>query len=381
MKVAPKILMLFPLLVLFSSGARGQTDSFAKNFNHYRNVATDIDFFAGNPSQLVPFQKPVRETRQRLENLLGRSLTRGAIIICSTLEQMDAQNDRRMLKAGYKWVVTQLTPEAMVQQERAQFKAQGGVQLPPDSMERPRGPVPEMTGIGDARMIDATMKRVAFAIVSTTLSPEKEFRSSRLDDMGRSPLPDWLDVGLTFYAAGPGTIDYRYLQDHLEEVFPLEDLLSMPRPFVAPTDAGMSGGPQFAVRIIGQGMARGEGPTQNGSPTQQAATAGSGGDVAMGGLQLAGPMAKDVQDRLTFDSQAASFFSYLMEKIGADKVREVIEWNREGKLSREALVRPGYLGPDLDKAEEDWQAWVKGQKAGPTPGMRIISGARKPGDF
>jgi hypothetical protein len=378
MKAARQFLILLMVSALAVPGAWSQTDSFTKHFKHYNNIVIGIDFYAGSQSQLVPFEKPAREARQRLETLLGKDLTKGAIVICSTLEQMDAQNDRRILKAGYKWVITQLTSEAMAQQMLTQLKAQSGGQLPPGLPERPQDRTSEMKAAGDFLMINSMMQRVAFAIVSTTLSPDKEFRASRLDDMGRSPLPDWLDIGMTAYAAGSGSINYRFLQEHLEEVFPLEDLLSMARPFVAPTDASAGGGEQMTVRIAGQGQASGDAPTQFSGAPQQSGTRGDGGNSAMGAMRMGAPMAKDLQDRMTFDAQAASFFSYVIQKIGIEKAREIVQSSLQGKLSREAIARPGYLGTDLDEVERDWQTWVKEQRVEPPPGLRLNAGPQRP---
>ena len=81
---------------------------------------------------------------------------------------------------------------------------------------------------------------------------------------------------------------------------------------------------------------------------------------------------KDVQDRLTFDIEAASFLAYLIRKAGMDKARELVNWNRDGKSSIEFVTRAEVLGPDLEEIEKDWQGWVKAQKSG-SPGIRIMT--------
>ncbi len=361
-------------VAIFCTGVslvRAQGDNFTKNFNLYKNIANNVDFFASSRSDVAPFEKPIQEARRRLETFMGTDLSKGAIVICSSLEQKDALYERRILKMGYRWVITQLTAEANAQQRMAQIKAQAGGQLPPDAMERFQKRSSEMRSVMETRMVSSTVQRAAFAMLSTTLSPEKEFRASRLDDMGRSPLADWLDVGLTSYAAGSEAINYRYLKDHLEEAFPLEDLLSMSRPFVAPNAGGDGGGTQMRAGATGNGGDNGatQGPRQPG-----------GGENHVGGARGGAPMAKDAQDRATFDAQAAAFFAFVLQKIGVEKSREVVQWNREGKLTREALIRPGYLGTDLDQVELDWQSWVKEQKSDGPPGTRTNAGPRGPGD-
>ena len=78
-----------------------------------------------------------------------------------------------------------------------------------------------------------------------------------------------------------------------------------------------------------------------------------------------------------FDSQAAAFFSYLMQKTGADKTRELVSWAREHKEPREFLARADVLGSDFEKTEEEWAAWVKAQKPDPRE-MRMDRGNRPP---
>ena len=84
-------------------------------------------------------------------------------------------------------------------------------------------------------------------------------------------------------------------------------------------------------------------------------------------------MPKDVQDRMMFDAQSASFFTYMVDQIGLAKVKELVQWNRGGKSVREFLTRGDMLGPDLDKVERDWQTWIKAQKV-EMPGIQFITG-------
>ena len=89
-----------------------------------------------------------------------------------------------------------------------------------------------------------------------------------------------------------------------------------------------------------------------------------------GGSTSAG-MPKEVQDRMLFDAQAATFFNYLIQKAGVEKGKELVEWDQEGKDPVEFVTRPDVFGPDLEKTEKEWQVWLKSQKA-PGP-IRIMS--------
>jgi hypothetical protein len=84
---------------------------------------------------------------------------------------------------------------------------------------------------------------------------------------------------------------------------------------------------------------------------------GQGGGRGGGGARV---LPKDVQDRMLFDAQAATFFNYIIDKLGVEKTKTVVQKNMKGE---EALtVLQGYLGTDFDKVEKDWQTWVKAQK-------------------
>ena len=71
---------------------------------------------------------------------------------------------------------------------------------------------------------------------------------------------------------------------------------------------------------------------------------------------------KDEQDRMLFDGQASTLFSYLIEKIGIEKMKQLIGQAQEGKESREFLTQPDVLGSNFSKMEEDWAGWVKSLK-------------------
>jgi hypothetical protein len=351
---------------------RGQGDSFTKNFKKFANLAPGIDVFARSREDAAPFEKPIGDSQQRLATFLAGELARGALVICSTLEQKDSVNEPRVLKMGYKWVLIQLTPQASTEQMLAQMKSRMGGQLPPGALDRMKNQSPEMKKMMERGLVGSTVQRVGYAILVTTLNPGAPFRSSRLDDMGRSPLADWLDIGLASYAAGTSVASLGFLRDRLEEGFPLEDVLSMSRPFVAPSAGGT--GPGMVIRmgpeggpVPGPGVT--VGPAPSGPPAPQA------GPIMDRPARMGMP--KDVQDRMTFDAQAALFFSYLSQKVGLEKTKELVQWNREGKPSREFLTRADVLGPDLEKIEEDWQEWVKQQKV-EGPNMRFMTSPARP---
>lgn len=53
----------------------------------------------------------------------------------------------------------------------------------------------------------------------------------------------------------------------------------------------------------------------------------------------------------------------MINKVGIEKVQELIRSNSEGKESREFVQRADVLGADFDKIESDWAAYVKTLKA------------------
>jgi hypothetical protein len=236
-------------------------------------------------------------------------------------------------------------------------------------------------------LVAGVTRQMAYAITQVALAPEKPYRSSRLDDMARSPLPDWLDVGIAAYASG-GNLGTGYLQQHMDETFALEDMLTMSRPFVAPASTGGGGG-QFVMRQgssggAGQGANQGggasdgpsAGPPQVFSMPAPGAQGSGGGGMSMGRGFGPRTLSKDQQDRMLFDSQATSFFAYFLQKAGLDKARELVALARQSKQPREYLGGSD-LGSDFDKIEQEWTAWVKAQK--PEPGeMRMERGGPPP---
>lgn len=372
-------LTIFSLVISLSAvcwpvfGAQNQTGF--KDFNQFKGIVPGVDFFASNRAAVTPFEKPVAETRQRMAELLGKNPPPGAIFVCSTLAQKDAVYEPRAIRMGFTWLLSVLTPEAradeMMQRIKAQMAQMPGADAAAmnERLQRMQSRSAEMRPMMEARMARDAARQVAFALLQATLSPQAEFRMSRVDDMGRSPLPDWLDIGIASYVSGGGS-NVGFLQQHLEEVFPLEDMLTMARPFVAPgSDAG---GGQMFIRTE-RGNAGSGGAAAAGAPAAPAPSgAPNGGPTA----RMGGPrnLPKDQLDRMMFDGQAATFFSYVVEKAGIDKVKELVSLSLQNKDVLEGVKAIPTIGADLDKVEEDWTAWVKAQKPEPGPEFRMRTG-------
>jgi hypothetical protein len=217
-------------------------------------------------------------------------------------------------------------------------------------------------GQQEARAAVTLATQSCYATLMTTLNSEKPYRTSRVEDVSRSPLVDWIDIALTAYATDTTGTNLRFMQDRLDETFPIDDVLIMSRPFVANLESfgiGGAGGGGGGER--GQGGAGAAMFTMGGAPGASPLSSIMGGTGERGGGRGAGRvLPKDVQDRMMFDAQAASFFNYLMEKLGAEKVKDIIQQNVKGVESLKVVQ--GLLGNDMAKVEKDWVAWMKEQK-------------------
>jgi hypothetical protein len=244
-----------------------------------------------------------------------------------------------------------LTPDVGIRQSLERMKSRMGGEIPPEMLER----LKQRASGAESRMVGTAVLQAGYAILMTTLNPEKEFRTSRLDDMHRSPLADWLDIGLAVYASKSGESQVAFLQGRIEESSPIEDVLFMSRPVVVPTfDGGNSG---FSGERSGR-PPNGTGGSPN-SPQGQSSPASS--------------IPKDVQVRMMFDAQAATFFAYLLETQGVEKVREIVQLNRNGEDIQQILERPEFLGSDYQAVENSWREWVGNQKV-ESRGRRVQSG-------
>jgi len=376
------------LFLVFAAGnARPQTVTFQNSFKTFKSIVPGVDFFVASRKEITPFEQPLSEARKKLAVFLGNDMAQGAVVICTTSAQRDTVTETRLLRMGYKWAIIQMTPDASIQQQLEQAKVKLS-DLPAQIRERVDNP--EMKAVQAARMVTTTVQRMCYSILITTLAPEKVYRPSRYDDVGRSPLSDWLDIGIVTYAYGELS-NLRFLQDRMEEAFPLEDVLSMSRPFVAPDSGAVMGGMNIARMLGGISPgAAGGGGAQSGQGAQMppgmvggnrggtgasdpsaAGQRGGGGGRGAGGGPGGRQIPKEQADRMFFDAQGSTFFAYLVEKQGADKVRAMILANKEGQLTRDLV--PQLLGGDMDKIESDWQVWAKAQKApeqGPRPGRQ-----------
>ncbi len=394
--------LLAALLVavpLGAGSANAQAVAF-KNFASFRNLVPGIDFFASSRKAVSPYEKPAAEAIARLKELMGEELPRGAIFICSNLQQKDSVFEPRVLRSGYRWSITVVTPEVRMQEMMERMKAQMGDDLPAEIRNRMRERPPEMMANVEQQAAAALVQQIAHAVTQTSMDENIQFRSSRLDDMGKSPLPDWLDIGIAWYAAG-GKANLEFLNQNMEQTFPIEDIISMSRPFVASSfdqgggmpgtngggfpgggmpgmnGGGFPGGGMPGMNgggFPGGGFPGGGTPGMNGGGFPGGGFSGGGrtggqrgsrgggsgrpGSGGSGGMPQR-TIPKDEQDRMLFDGQSSTFFYFLMEKAGVEKVRELIRTARDGTESRDYIERPDVLGDDFAKIEEEWAAWVK----------------------
>jgi hypothetical protein len=379
------IIIAFVLFVnLGIESLQAQQPSTFKKFASFKGIVADVDFFASNRQIIAPYEKPAAESISRLKSLLGTKLPKGAIFICSTLEQKDSIYEPMVLKMGYTWLLIANTPDVRVQEVMARMKAQMGGDIPAEIKDRLKSRLPEMTADMEKQMVSTVTEQIAYAVLQTMLEPDLKYRSSRVEDVSKSPLPDWIDIGIASYASGtPANV--QYLQQHLDQTFPMEDVIAMSRPFVASSSSDQGGGNRGGNS--GQG---GSGQGGSGQGMQQGGFSGrgmggnipagnfpgGGGGFPGGGFPGGGQnangggrggnnrnMSKDEQDRAVFDGQASTLFSYLIEKVGIEKVKELVKQSVDGKESREFISRPDVLGSDFSKIEEDWTSWVKNMKA------------------
>jgi len=217
-------------------------------------------------------------------------------------------------------------------------------------------------------MVTNTVQRVCFSTLTTTMAPEKNFSPSRFDDVGRSPLSDWIDIGIVSYAIGE-SMNLRNLQDRIDEAFPLEDVMSMSRPFVAPETQGGGGGGMrggSGGNPSGNSGNRGgqsggfPGMSAPGGPGGQGAQGGQGGGAGRGaGGGRGREIPKEQLDRMLFDAQSSTFFAYLIEKLGIEKVKGLVQANKDGQNSHDLVTGKDMLGSDYDTIEPDWMKWIK----------------------
>jgi len=345
-----------------------------KNFSSFKKLVTGVDFYASRQQLVAPYVDPISNTITRLQALLGTDLPRGAIFICSTLEQKDSVYEPKVLKSGYGWTLTVNTPEVRMQEMMERMKSQMGGEIPAEFKSRLNNMSPEMMAEAEKQMVDSANQQITHAVLWALFGNNSQYRSSRLDDMGKSPLPDWLDMGIAAYASGK-VANLSFLLENMDQTFPLEDIFLMSRPFVASSVSQGSGG-SFGGRGGGMpgGMSGGRGggmpgfggggggmPEGMSGPPSGFGSRGTegfgGGSGQRGGRQRVIP--KDEQDRMLFDSQSGTFFMYLVERVGVEKVKMIIAKSQGVGDILDSLTQPDVLGSDLQKVEGEWISWVQ----------------------
>jgi hypothetical protein len=361
-----------------------------KNFSSFKNLIPGIDFYASNRQAISAYEKPAADTIAKLKILLGEDLPKGAIFVCSTLAQKDSVYEPMVLKRGYGWTLTSITADARRQEMMERMKSQMGGEIPAEILERMKSRMTDMSAEAEKQMATTTAQQIAYAVIQSKLGKDIQFRSSRLDDMTKSPLPDWLDIGIASYASGVNS-NLSFLQQHMDQTFPIDDVITMSRPFVASSftdrlggggdrggmsrsgsggSGGFGGGQNFpsgGMGGMGQGIPQGgftgmsQGSSSRGSSNGRTQGVPGGSGSSRGGGQRNIP--KDEQDRMLFDGQSSTFFSFLLEKVGIEKIKELIQAVQQGTEGRDFIARPDVLGPDFAKTEAEWANWVKALKA------------------
>jgi hypothetical protein len=402
---------IFSALIFPQSILAQEADSY-KSFTKYGGLVPGVDFFASKKQLVLPYEKPVAELVDRLEHLFGTPLPQGSIFICSTLEQKDSIYEPMILKMGYAWTLSVESSDIRTQEMLEQMKSRMGNEIPAEMLDRMKSMQSSMVATEENRTVQETVSRMAYAVIQTSFAKNLKYRSTRLNDMGKSPLPDWMDIGIGVYATGEDP-NLAYLKQNMEQTFPLEDILTMSRPFVASTflqgtssgggsgsfggrggnssgegfppggfggggegfpPGGFGGGgegfPPGGFGGGGQGFPAGGfgGMSQGGG--QGFPPGGFGGEGQNGGQrtsrgnggQRGGPqrtIPKDEQDQMIFDGQSSTFFAFLLEKVGVEKVRELIHAVQNGTEGRDFIARPDMLGGDYGEIEKEWIDWVQ----------------------
>ena len=376
-------------LAFGSAEADAQQAVSFKNFSSFKNLVPGVDFYASRRQLVTPYEKPISETVARLQTLLGKDLPKGAIFICSTLEQKDSIYEPKVLKSGYGWTLAASTPEVSMQERMERMKSQMGGEIPEEFKSRieefqsqMNNLPPEMMAEAEKQSVDTVNQQISHAVLWALLAPRSQFRSSRLGDMGKSPLPDWLDIGIAAYASGKSP-DESFLLENIDQTFSLEDIFLMSRPFVASSVSGSGGsfrgggggmpGGMFGDRGGGGGMPGGMprmggggsmgGFPSGGFPSGGFGSRGSGGFGRGSGQRGDGQrvLPKDEQDRMLFDTESESFFLYLIEKVGTEKVSSLVKKAEKGEEVWKLLSEPDMLGTDLEKMDGDWVSWIRAQ--------------------
>jgi hypothetical protein len=125
---------------------------------------------------------------------------------------------------------------------------------------------------------------------------------------------------------------------------------------------------------MGSAGGSGGGGTPAGGASPAASGSGGGAGGGRGGGRGDANLPKEVLDRQNFDNQSSLFFIYLIEKLGVENIRRLVQINREEKNLAQVIVTPEFLGKSFDDIEKDFMAWVKAQKAAQPQMMRMQMG-------
>ena len=374
----PALLVLL-VAVLGADAANAQDAVSFKNFTTFQNIVPGVDFFASNRQTITPYEAATAEAISKLKGLFDEDLPKGAIFICSNLAQKDSLYEPIVLRRGYKWVLISETPEVRMQEAMERIRARIGDNIPEEFRNRLSNPPQDMLANAESQAADAMARDIAYAVLQAMINGENfNYRSSRVGDVGKSPLPDWLDVSIAAHASNSRNA-VRYMRNNMDQTFPIEDVITMSRPFVD-SFTGQSGGGgapdggQVMIQMGGGGFpGGGQGMPQmneGGSPGgggmgQGRPKAKSGGNSGDGPPQR--ELSKAEQDQMLFDGQAITFFDFYLEKFGVGKMKELIQFVRQGKETLDYIVRPDVLGSNLTKIENDWTEWLNAQPMPPDP--------------
>jgi len=375
------LLVLIPLVAFGVNSTNAQTVSF-KNFTSFMDIVPGtVDFFASSRETIAPYEDAARTAIERVKYLLGDEVPKGAIFICTNQAQLDSLYEPVVVRQGYSWVLILTAPEVRMRTQLDEIRNRMGDNIPEELLQRINAQLSAAASDTDPQSVSNMARNIAFAILQVITTDEYfQFRASRVEDVGKSILQDWLDIGIGAYVSGDKS-SVRYLQDNIDMMFPLDDVIFMSRPFVASSiTSGSQGGPGIDMEQMaqifqqmggGQGMPKMRpGGGQGGSPKSKSSGGSPKSKPESAGQQ--GVLPKDEQDRLLFDGQAISFFDYFMEKFGIEKIRELIEFSRERNESWDFVSRPDLMGRDFSKVEADWMEWLMKQKVSdPKPKSKV----------
>ena len=410
------LFVLIPIVAFGVNPTNAQTVSF-KNFTSFPDIVPDtVDFFASNRETIAPYEDAAKTSIEKVKQLLGDDIPKGAIFICTNQAQLDSLYEPVVIRQGYSWVLILTTPDVRMRTQLEEIKARIGDNIPAEFLERINAQLRDAASNVDPQAVSNMARNIAFAILQVSTSDEYfQFRASRVEDVGKSILQDWLDIGVGSYVNGDKS-SVKYLQDNIDMMFPIDDVIFMSRPFVASSttsgNQGGSGGGREMAQIFqqmdsqemaqifqqmgggqmakmrpgggeGGGFPGGDGGGPGGQRPGGGPGGGPGGQRPGGGPggapkskpERAGQqraLSKDEQDRLLFDGQAISFFDFFLEKFGIEKVRELIKFSSEGNESWDFVSRTDLFGRDFSKVEADWMEWLMKQKVSdPKPKSKV----------